>query len=149
MSRRAVSCEHFAGLAHFDEVSLPWKPSGNLLMIICCLSLRFSARQDSQNLAFLKTTERVSSTLSRARPRQSRNHSRCIVKYQVFLFEWFRVLCNLVPQVRFLPAGTNKNKGLTRSIHWPAPWIFRICSRCLLMMGLPPSPVYLIGISTI
>jgi hypothetical protein len=32
MSRSAVSCEHFASFAHFDEVSLPSKPR----ICTCC-----------------------------------------------------------------------------------------------------------------
>jgi hypothetical protein len=35
MSRRAVSCEHLASLAHFDVVSLPSKPSSSLLIRNC------------------------------------------------------------------------------------------------------------------
>jgi len=35
MSRRAVSCEHLQIFAHFDEVSLPSKPSKSILSIFC------------------------------------------------------------------------------------------------------------------
>ena len=42
MSRVAVSCEHLASFAHFDEVSLPSNPSSKRLTTFRCRSLNDS-----------------------------------------------------------------------------------------------------------
>ena len=61
MSRWAVSCEHLASLAHFDEVSLPSSPSSKRLTTFRCRSLSSSPACSCQNRAFRSTTDNVAS----------------------------------------------------------------------------------------
>src|SRR3989304_6002767 len=73
MSRSAVSCEHFAIFAHFDDVSLPSIPSSSLLSMSLCRSLNGAPAWEPQNRAVRKTAASVSFASSKERPRQPRN----------------------------------------------------------------------------
>src|SRR5208283_4068909 len=73
MSRRAVSCEHLASLAHLDEVSLPSNPLSRRLTISRCRSLNSTFVKRSQKRALLSTVARIVSARSKARLRHSRN----------------------------------------------------------------------------
>jgi hypothetical protein len=75
MSLKAVSCEHLARAAHLDEVSLSLKPSNSRLRINRWRLLNDKAAQDCQKRALVNTVASVSSTPSKARLKQPRNHS--------------------------------------------------------------------------
>ncbi len=85
ISRSAVSWEHLAGLAHFEEVSLPSKPLSRRLTIFRCRSLNFTLAKRSQNRVLSRAEPRIVSDRSKARPRQSRNHSsQCVMSRSPF-----------------------------------------------------------------
>lgn len=84
MSRSAVSCEHFASFAHFEEVSLPSKPFNNRLIMLRWPSLNSVPANRSQKRALLSTAARMVSARSKARPRHARNHPRRLAGVSVF-----------------------------------------------------------------
>lgn len=73
MSRFAVSCEHLAITAHFDEVILPSNPFSNRFSTLIWRSFSASAAARSQNWPLATTAARTPSAPWIARPRQSRN----------------------------------------------------------------------------
>ena len=74
-SRRAVSVEHLFIFAHFDDVSLPSKPSHNILTMRVCLSFITVCLCDSQNDALCSVRTTVSMEVVMASFSLSRNHN--------------------------------------------------------------------------